>query len=365
MKKIMIIGGEDLSLRLPYMQQLVAKGFSVVAVGSQNESAFAASNIPYIKYRLNRWVAPFNDVKTILQLRRIMKRVQPDIAHGFDTKPALYCLIAAFFLPTKVGRTINGTGQIFSETSIKTLALRCVFWFLQTIFSWKSAFTIFQNSCDKAMFEAISTVNNSRNHLILGSGIDCSTLPLKENYQSEIKQIIFVSRMLKSKGVYEFLQAARIVKKKYKHCRFLLIGPLNSEGKYAVPIEDIEEYYDEVEYLGHQANVKEIMCVSDLMVLPTSYREGVPRVLLEAGAIGLPLLTTKMPGCSDLVDHGKNGWLVSPQQTKELAESIEYFLATDSEELKRMGELNARLIREQYSLEVVVAKSIDVYCSLF
>ncbi|SHJ29113.1 glycosyltransferase family 4 protein [Halodesulfovibrio aestuarii] len=364
MKKIMIIGGEDLSLRIPYMQQLALKGYSIVAVGSQNERAFAASNLFYIRYSLNRWVSPLNDVKTIFQLRRIMKRVQPDIVHGFDTKPALYSLAAALFLPIKVGRTINGTGQIFSEISIKNFLLRCIYWALQTVLSWKSSFTIFQNSYDKAMFESVPTVKNSLNHLILGSGIDCTALPVKENYQSEVKRIIFVSRMLKNKGVYEFLKAARIVKKKYVHSLFFLIGPLSSEGKYAVPLEDIEAYHNDVEYLGARNDVKEIMCESDLMVLPTSYREGVPRVLLEAGAIGLPLLTTNMPGCSDLVDHGKNGWLVSPNDSEELAERMLLFLNTTDDNLRKMGEINKKLIREQYSLEHVVDKCIEIYRSL-
>ncbi|KAF1077388.1 glycosyltransferase family 4 protein [Halodesulfovibrio sp. MK-HDV] len=365
MKKVMIVGGEDLSLRLPYMQQLVESNFSITAVGSQDEKAFVASGIPYIKYALNRWVNPLDDLKTIFQLRKIIIQVQPDIVHGFDTKPALYSLCASMFLPVKAGRTINGTGQIFSEASFKNKILRYVFWLLQTIFSWKSAFTIFQNSYDKAMFEAVPTINNSQNFLIQGSGIDCNSLPVKKDYKSNIKQIILVSRMLKNKGIYEFLQAARSIKKKYKNCRFLLIGPLSTEGEYAVPIKDIESYSADVEYLGQRSDVKNIMFLSDLMVLPTSYREGVPRVLLEAGGIGLPLLTTDMPGCSDLVTNGENGWLVAPQRVDELTESLESFLTTSSEELKRMGQVNVALVRDKYSMEVVLAKSIAVYSSLF
>jgi glycosyl transferase family 4 len=168
MKKVMIVGGEDLSLRLPYMQQLVESNFSITAVGSQDEKAFVASGIPYIKYALNRWVNPLDDLKTIFQLRKIIIQVQPDIVHGFDTKPALYSLCASMFLPVKAGRTINGTGQIFSEASFKNKILRYVFWLLQTIFSWKSAFTIFQNSYDKAMFEAVPTINNSQNFFDTG-----------------------------------------------------------------------------------------------------------------------------------------------------------------------------------------------------
>lgn len=365
MKKVMIVGGEDLSFRLPYMQQLKRKGFSVVAVGSQCESAFSSSGIPYVRYSLNRWVNPLDDIKTIKKLRKIIKQHQPDVVHGFDTKPAVFSLCASIFLPIKVGRTINGTGQIFSERSIKNKILQCIYWTLQSLFSWKASFTIFQNEQDKTMFESVLSVNNSNNYLIKGSGIDCKPLPVKDNYSSSPKQIILVSRMLKNKGVYEYMEAARRVKATHADCKFLLIGPLSSEGRFAVPKEDIDAYSSVVDYLGASSEVKEIMFNSDLMVLPTTYREGVPRVLLEAGAIGLPLLTTNMPGCSDLVKHGENGWLIAPHSVDELEKAIVDFLDCDSIQLERMGKHNVSLIRENYSMDVVLAKNIDIYSSLF
>ena len=323
------VGGEDVNLRIPLLLELRKRGFQVGAVGSEEGNKFLTKNIPYFRYTLEREINPWADIRSRKQLFQLFNQYKPDIVHGFDTKPALIAPIMAL----KAGisgrvRTITGMGYVFSSASPLALGLRPIYRHLQRQASAATEVTIFQNPDDRQYFRQYKMVKEDRDDLVLGSGINIENLletsPNPDNLVETQRElglqgqlvVIMIARLVVTKGVREYLQAASIICQKRKNVTFLLVGSVSSEGRQAIPVQEIQQYAKVVRYLGFRQDISTLLSLSDLFVLPSYYREGVPRVLLEAGSMKLPLITTNMPGCKEVVRDGWNGLLVPPKMLK-------------------------------------------------
>src|SRR5207249_2148981 len=219
-------------------------------------------------------------------------------------------------------------GYLFSSRSPLALSLRPVFRFLQRRAAAATGVTIFQNPDDRAYFRRHRLVRPGRDALVLGSGIDFTPLQvdgaavgrLRRELSLEGRLVVtMISRLVAQKGVRDFIHAAALVRQQRPDSVFLLIGPASSEGRGAVSSREVERSARDVRYLGPRSDVSDLLALSDLFVLPTYLREGIPRVLLEAAALGLPLVTTDTPGCKEIVRDGWNGLLVPPQDPRRLA----------------------------------------------
>jgi len=173
--------------------------------------------------------------------------------------------------------------------------------------------------------------------------------------------VTMVSRLVRTKGVIEFCGAARAVRRQRPDCTFLLVGPLGSEGWQAVPRSEVEGNPD-VCWLGPRPDVPALLAISDIFVLPTFYREGIPRALLEAGAMGLPLIATDMPGCRDVVRDGWNGLLVPPRNVPALTRAVQSLLGSEPEALEQMGEKSRAHIDRHFTLALVTDAYADIQC---
>ncbi len=370
------IGGEDVRMRIPLLLALRDRGFTVGAVGSEGGEAFAKHQIPYWRYTLARGINPLADRRTRQELAHLFRQHRPDVIHGFDTKPALLAPAVAqqAGVPGRV-RTITGMGYVFSSTSPLALTLRPIYRQLQRQASAATGITVFQNGDDRSYFHQHKMVARDRDDLVLGSGIDIAGFlhhrPTPENLPT-LKQelglagkrvVIMVARMVNSKGVREYLQAARLVKAdngQAANVAFLLVGPLASEGRQAVPMAVIQQYADVVQYLGPRSDIPALLSLSDIFVLPSYYREGVPRVLLEAATLGLPLITTDMPGCREVVRHEWNGLLVPPRHAPALAQALAQLLPSAGQRML-MGERGRSHVQANFSLTQVA----DAYAAIY
>ncbi|MDZ8184581.1 MAG: glycosyltransferase family 4 protein [Nostoc sp. ChiSLP02] len=367
------VGGEDIRLRIPLLLKLREKGFNVGAVGSEDGNAFRDVRIPYFRYTLERGINPWADIYTKSQLSTLFKQHQPDIVHSFDTKPSMIAPIMAMKagIPGRV-RTITGMGYVFSSTSTLALALRPIYRHLQRRASVATGITIFQNPDDREYFFKHKMVQDGRDDLVLGSGIDIEGF-MKNSPEPEKlaatrrelgleKQLVvtMISRLVVSKGVREYLQAASIVCQQMKNVTFFLVGSLASEGRQAVPIQEIQQQAGIVRYLGPRHDIPTLLKLSDVFVLPSYYREGVPRVLLEAATMELPLITTDMPGCKEVVKDGWNGLLVPPKDSKTLATAILQLL-NSPEQRNLMGKRSRLHVQENFSLNRVADAYADIY----
>ena len=215
-------------------------------------------------------------------------------------------------------------------------------------------------------------VKPGRDALVLSSGIDVeeyrqrrsddATLDaLRRSLKAQGKQVVIMAaRLIRPKGVVEYLKAAAAVRQRRPDTAFLLIGTAVTEGPLALPLERIHQSAADVQYLGNRSDVHDLLSISDLCVLPSYFREGVPRIMIEAGAMGLPLVTTDCPGCRETVKDGWNGLLVPPGDWRTLADSILQLLG--SADLRAtMGRRSQAYVRERFELDTVATAYADIY----
>jgi glycosyltransferase involved in cell wall biosynthesis len=368
---IVCVGGEDHPLRIPYLLALQQRRFRVTAVSTGDGSPFDNAGIAHHSYRFDRFSSGSNDWRLIGSFRKLMADLKPDIVHSFDTKPNMLAPIAVR-RSAAVVRTINGLGWVFSSTEPRALALRPIYCALQRLASrWTSA-TVFQNRDDQALFQRCKLLGSSQSVLIGSSGIDADAfLSAQKHGQSAAKLrtelglqdkevVIFVGRLTRQKGIPTLLKAVPLVIAQRPSARFVLVGPLESEGPFAVSRELIDSLGYHVTTLGHRKDVAALLGAADVFAFPTEYREGIPRVLLEAGLAGLPIVASRMPGCSDVVEDGVNGYLVGPRDPEAFAARI-VDLLRNPRRAKAMGALSVPLIRQRFEL----ARVVDAYGELY
>jgi glycosyltransferase involved in cell wall biosynthesis len=372
---ILCIGGEDHNLRIPFLLALRARGFAVTAAGTGNSIPFVQNGIDFHLFRFDRFINPLADRSAIRALARLIADVKPDIAQSFDTKPNLMVPIAARHFPNvRAVRTINGLGQIYSSRSAATITLRQVFPTLHRIAARFTTMTIFQNRDDQAFFEKHRMIGQGSSRHIPGSGVDIEAFDravLSTPSSAEIRQqlnlgqsevVITVSRITRQKGIPTLLAAAALVNKERPDVRFLLVGPRESEGSSAVLQADIDRHAPYVIPIGKRSDIPALLKLADVFAFPTEYREGVPRVLLEAALANLPIVTTTMPGCTDVVRDRWSGLLVPPRDPHLLAARIVEMLR-ERETAHAMAARAGRLVRNEFGLELTADRYAEAYVS--
>ena len=377
--KIIYIGGPDISLRFPFIKLLISKGYKVFVIGSskKEKKMFEKGGIPYLYYCLNRKFSVFSDVKSFFQLYKILKKEKPLIVHAFDTKPTILGRIAAKLagVPVIIG-TIPGMGSLFSEDTFTNKILRSFYIIAQKIACRVSDLTIFQNYDDLNFFITKKIISFSKATIIKSSGVDIKKFS-PENLQSKKLQktkselglnsksvkIFMITRLVKYKGVQEFLEAAKILKSKYRNIDFFLIGPADNTVA-AFPLEEVKKYANVVKYTGPRNDIPEILYFADIVVLPTYYREGIPRILLEAASMRKPIVTTNIPGCREIVNDGINGFLVPPKDSVALAKAIEKLILNDNLR-KQMGKISRERVIKEFSLDIIFKQTLNLYKKLF
>lgn len=369
---VLCLGGEDHALRVPFLLALRDRGFRVTAASSGSGEPFYPAGLPHLSWHFDRFDRRGGDLGAIARIARLAAECRPDLIQTFDTKPNLLAPLAMRGA-VPVVRTINGMGWTFSPGGgVRARLIRPVYRLLQRATARWSAATIFQNTDDKTYFEQNGLVRRDAAHLVRSSGIDVEAFrtalarcgdPRALRRQlglANAKVVVTVSRLTRQKGIGTLLAAARIVARTHADARFLLVGPRESEGPFAIGAEEIEAASPHVIALGRRSDVPALLAMADVFVLPTEYREGVPRALLEAGLAGLPMVATRMPGCTDIVADGWNGRLVEPRDAPALARSILGLLDAPGE-AKAMGRRSVAFVARDFSLDGVADSYRDIY----
>ena len=368
-----IIGGGGLQLRIPLMRLLEEHGFEMSAVGPGFTEAFAEAGFAYHRFPLRRALNPLADYRAGKVLHQLFLQHRPDLVHCVNTKPTL--LVPPIARRTGVAgcvRTITGLGALFSSASPLSLSLRLVYRQLQRKAERDCNFTVFQNPNDRDYFRRHHLSFPGRDAVVLGSGIDVEAVRARRSspaVQSDLRRelqldgqapvVMMAARLIRPKGVGEFLEAATVVRRTRPEVTFLLVGPEVREGPAIFPLERVRQCPD-VRYLGWRDDVADLMAISDLLVLPSYFREGIPRVLLEGAALSLPLITTDMPGCREVVTDGVNGLLVPARNGPRLGAAI-LELLDDPARCRDMGRASRTLVEERFHLEMVAAAYADIY----
>lgn len=309
--------------------------------------------------------SPLSDLKLIWHLYRWYRKEKPDVVHHFTIKPVIYGSIAARLAGVpQIVNTITGLGYVFTDRASPWLRL-VVKWQYRIALAC-SHFTFFQNQDDRRMFIEQNLIHSRHSGVLPGSGVDTTFFSPdeEETYRenSETCCFLMVARLLQNKGVYEFVDAARHLKQEFPQAQFKLIGRRDERNPVVVPQSDLEKWQEEgvIEWLGEMKNVRNMLIASDVVVLPSYYREGVPRALLEGAAMEKPLITTDNVGCREVVDDEKNGLIVPIKDSKALAQAMRR-LIKDPIARQRMGKAGREKILREFDETIVIKKTIDIY----
>lgn len=369
--KILIVGTEALHLRLPLMQRLQGYGFRTSAAGALEQPEFDDTPFAYHQYPVCRTTSPRNFRRSITALKEVMVRDQPDLVHAVNTKPCLTAPQAARQVGIPCVRTITGLGSVFSSDSLLYRGMQFAFRQMQKRVAADVELTAFQNPDDRDYFVERRLVPEETTRLIYGSGIDVEEIRGRVSSPKRLDElraelnlhgktvVTMVSRLMKVKGVEELTRAAAIIRKKFPDTVFLLVGPLVDSGPLSLSRSVIEDC-DDVVWTGPRSDVPDLLAVSDIFTLPSYLREGIPRVLFEASAFKLPIVTTDMPGCRETVREGWNGHIIPPRDVDALVTALLPII--ESVELRRrMGENSLQLVKERFELSIVARQYAELY----
>ena len=318
---------------------------------------------PMVRRSLNPW----REYALVQWLRRLIAREQVDLVHGFTIKCAVYGSIAARLagVPARVN-AVAGMGYVFTSNAPRALVLRPV---IRRLFRYaldgEGALLILQNPDDAALFARARLVTPDKVRLIPGSGVDCSRFtPADGNRAAGRFRVVLPARLLWDKGVAEYVEAARILRDRGVPVDFLLAGEPDPGNPAAVPEHVVRGWVDDglVQWLGHVKDMPGLFHSVDAVVLP-SYREGLPKGLVEAAACALPLVTTDVPGCREVVTHGEDGLLVPVKNGPALAEAIAR-LQADPALCRRLGEAARDKALAQFEERSVIERTLGVYREL-
>jgi glycosyltransferase involved in cell wall biosynthesis len=349
------------------------KGFQISAAGTGDPTPFAQAGLDYHPFHFSRFVDPLADWTALKAISKLIADVRPALVQCFDTKLNMLVPFAARGLrDVEVVSTINGLGWLYSSSSPMALGLRPVYRALQRLADRWTAVTVFQNRDDQAFFMRHRMVGRRGQVVIPGSGIDVERFEragATGSSPAELRKalglgasevVITVTRMTRQKGIPTLLDAAALVHQHRPGVRFLLVGPRESEGPFAVTQAEIDRHAPYVLAVGPRSDVPALLGLADVFAFPTEYLEGVPRALLEAAVAGRPIVTTRMPGCTDVIRDGQNGFLVPPGDPRLLAERV-LDLLRDRVTAAAMGARAAQLVRKEFNLEITVARYAAVY----
>jgi len=353
------------SHRLPIARAARDAGFEVLVITRVGQHKERIENegfklVPIGLKRSSRNV--IREALSVVEIIRIYRREKPDIVHQVAVKPVLYGSWAARVAGVPcVVNALAGLGYVFVADGWKASAFKRLVVFAYRSAFLKNAIGIFQNLDDLKLLADAGIVKSEKAVLIRGSGVDTSRfLHLPE--LAGIPTIVLASRMLWHKGVGEFVDAAKQLLKDGVDCRFILVGVPDPENPASIPEEILCSWHSEgiVKWWGFREDMLEVLKEAHIFALPTTYGEGVPKVLIEAASCGRPIVATDVPGCREIVRHKENGLLVPPKDSKSLTDALK-ILIKDPELREKMGSRGRGIVEAEFSEEIVVRKTMEVY----
>jgi glycosyltransferase involved in cell wall biosynthesis len=309
---------------------------------------------------------PLEEFRTLMQLVRLYRREAPDIVHHVALKPVIYGSLAARIAGVKgVINALGGLGYVFSSIGLRAKLLRWIVKLaLKFALGGKNVRLVVQNSDDRDRIVADGLANAGSVSLIRGAGVDPRAYR-QVTVASEMPLVILPARLLREKGVGEFVEAARLLRGQGVKARFALVGKPDLANPTSVSQPEIDAWVSEgiVEYWGWQDDMPSVFSQAQMVCLPTYYGEGLPKSLLEAAASGCAIVTTDIPGCREIVQQGVTGWLVPTRDAKALANTLQQ--AIEQPGLRAQYGASARaLIAAEFSMDRVASETIAIYDGL-
>lgn len=372
MKKIFILVNVDwffISHRLCLAEEALKDGWEVYAAAGDTGRSKEIENtgITYFPLPMSRsGMNIFNELKTFRQIYTLYNKIKPDVVHQVALKPIVYGSFIAKTINIKgVLNSFSGLGYVFTDNR-KSIAQSLIIKLMKYSFKRPNTQFIFQNKDDFLELSNFGIFNESNMiNFIKGSGVDLKKFSFVPQPSNSKIQILFAARMLLDKGIDELRRATELLKDRYfQKVTFILAGMIDEENKAGVSESYLLDWADNsyVKWIGFQKDMISLVSSSDIVVLP-SYREGMPKSLIEACAIGRPIVTTNVIGCRECVIEGENGFLVPIKSYVELAEKLEILILNKTMRVS-MGANSRKKAEEEFGLKKVVNKHLEIYSDL-
>jgi len=354
------------SHRLPLAIRARESGYEVSMAAPENPAfqIVSDSGIKCIPIPLTRGgTNALKELHTFVSVAKLLLRMRPELVHLVTIKPVLYGgIVSRLFPRMAVVATISGMGALFTEGGGRRRGLRgLVEWLYRLALNRRGTYVTFQNPTDRKTLQEVAKIPPERTTLITGSGVVMEDYPFSEEPATQIPVVLFGARLLFDKGLREFVEAAGRVRANGVEARFLVAGSLDPDNPANVGQDQLREWEEEgaVEFLGYRNDVPDLIRAANLVVLP-SYREGLPKFLMEAAACGRAVVTTDVPGCRDAIRPGITGLLVPVRDAPSLADAIGRLLS-DPETRIRMGRAGRELAESEFGAEKICRETLAVY----
>ena len=371
-KKLLFIINVDwffISHRLPIALAAKKEGYAVhIACGITDKQEYL-ENLGLVVHPLNLSrgsTGIVQEFKSFIAIKKKLKSINPDIVHFVTIKPVLYGGIASRIIGIKNKVfAISGLGYVFTSDSFKTSILRAFIIQLYKIaLGGRNSKVIVQNTNDRDILSKYKIIKKEQEILIRGSGVDLETYVYREE-PIGIPNVVMAARLLKDKGVLEFIEAAKILLHKGINAKFILYGDIDEHNPASLNTNELKHIKEEsiIEVHGFVSNISEVFSKANIVVLP-SYREGLPKVLIEAAACGRPVVTTDVPGCRDAIEVNKTGILVKVKDSQLLANAIKKLIENKNLRVD-MGKAGRELAEKEFSIKKVINTHLDIYRSFY
>ncbi len=367
-KKILFMFTEDWAFASLFLDRAIAAktaGYEVAVHVrcSEHRTVIEQAGLQVIPHNISRsGLNPFRELVSVLQLVKVLRSYRPDVIHLIALKPIVLGSLASVFYPrAKVVNAPVGMGYLFASNDVRARVARpLVKLVLKSTLGRKRSMTIIENSDDKTSLVEGGFLHSNQIVLIRGTGVNLEVFrPTSEPEGSKI--VVLIARMLRDKGVFEFVESARMIKRTHPTTLFWLIGDADPGNPASLTTQQLQAWNDEgiVEWLGYRTDVADLLTKIHVVCLP-SYREGFGKVFVEAGAALRAVVATDVPGCREAVEHQVNGLLVEPKNSDALATALIEVL--DNDELRlRLAKEGRRRAEFEFSSATVNAQTLDVY----
>jgi len=352
------------NFRRNLIRHLIDSGYRIVVVAPSDGSVanLEALGCDFIPVRIdNKGTNPLRDSVLCGAYLGLFRRLRPFAVLSFTIKPVIYGGLACSILGVPYISVITGLGTAFIRDSWLTRIVERLYRFSQK----QARAVLFLNEDDAQLFQQLDLVPATRTCLLPGEGIDLAHFSLSPVSADDGLSFLLIARLLRDKGIMEFVAAARKVKASYPQARFRLLGAIGVENRTAIQKEEVDSWVSEglIDYLGVCDDVRPHIAAASCVVLP-SYREGTPRSMLEAAAMGRPLIATDVPGCRQVLDHGVSGFLCEARSVDSLARAMRNFADLDTAARERMGKAGRSKMEREFAEHWVFERYDDLLSRL-
>ncbi|TCT23110.1 glycosyltransferase involved in cell wall biosynthesis [Thiobaca trueperi] len=354
------------NFRLGLMKAIKSNNHQVIAISPRDgyEKKNEIAGFRHLEFKVSaNGLNPFRELHSLLRLASLLRRERIDLVLSNTPKGNIYAGLATLLAENRIVPNISGLGRIFIRPSPLTHLVK----WLYRLSMLQAPYVFFQNKDDLEFFLENKLVKPSQAILVPGSGVDLIRFKITlratgPSASPDCITFLLLARLLWEKGVGEYIDAARHLKKRHKNVRFLLLGQLDVTNPAAIPQAKIEQWQSEgiIDYLGKTDDVRPYIEAADCIVLPSYYREGTPRSLLEAAASAKPIITTNSIGCRDTVENGVTGLLCEPRNAEDLADKMEKMLMMSEDQRQIMGLKGRVKMEQEFDERIVIEKYLTI-----